>query len=85
MTKKYSNSASAQRERLQKRLQAGPCSTLQARHELDILGVAPRIFELRYDYGLNIKTHWIYGKNPGGKSHRVAQYVLFSGKIQEEK
>lgn len=85
MTKKYDDSASAQRKRLHKRLQAGPCSTLEARHELDILGVAPRIFELRHQYGLNIQTHWIYGINPGGKGHRVAQYVLFSGQFQEEK
>lgn len=78
------NSAFAQRTRLLERLQRGPCTTVEARHQLDILGVAPRIYELRHQYGFNIRTHWAKGDNPGGGSHRIAQYVLHSGKYQEE-
>lgn len=81
--KNPSNSLRAQRSRLLKRLQDGPCTTMEARHELDILGVAPRIYELRHQYGFNIKTHWTTALNPGGHNHRVAQYVLLPGKYKE--
>ena len=85
MSKNIKNTAaSAQRRRLLERLQKGPCTTVEARHELDILGVAPRIYELRHQHGFNIKTHWTKGDNPGGGSHWIAQYVLHSGKHQEE-
>jgi len=83
MRKEFDSSSAAQRARLLERLQKGSCSTVQARHELDILGVAPRIYELRHHYGFNIKMHWTKGDNPGGGSHWIAQYVLHSGKYQE--
>jgi hypothetical protein len=81
--KKPNNSAEAQRSRLLKKLQEKPCTTMEARHGLDILGVAPRIHELRHKHGYNIKTHWTIALNPGGRNHRVAQYVLFPGKYKE--
>lgn len=84
MSKNDGNSTSAQRARLLKRLQQGPCSTFEGRHALDIPCVAPRIHELRHQHGYNIQTHWVYGINPGGKSHRIAQYILFSGQFKEE-
>lgn len=74
----------AQRLRLLKRLQEKSCTTIEARHELDILGVAPRIFELRHNHGYNIQTFWTTAPNPGGRNHRVAQYVLLPGKYREE-
>lgn len=77
------HTAQAQRARLLQRLREKPCTTVEARHELDILGVAPRIYELRHQYGFNIKTHWAKGDNPGGGSHWIAQYILQSGKYKE--
>lgn len=81
--KTQNNTLEAQRSRLLKRLQKKPCTTMEARHELDILGVAPRIYELRHHYGHNIQRHWTTARNPGGCNHRVAQYVLFPGKYKE--
>ena len=78
--KKHNQSLKAQCERLLKQLQQGPLTTIQARHSLDILGVAPRVFELRHHYGHNIETQWIESDNPGGGRHRVALYVLRPGK-----
>lgn len=80
--KRQNNTLEAQRSRLLKRLQAGPCTTTEARHELDILGVAPRVYELRHQYGFNIQRHWANDRNPGGGHHRVAKYVLMPGRWQ---
>lgn len=80
--KTQNNSAPAQRSRLLGRLQNRPCSTVEARHELDILSAPPRIHELRHDYGYNIQTQWTYSNNPGGGRHRIAKYVLMQGKWQ---
>jgi len=70
----------AQRERLLSALLDAPVSTVQARHELNILAPAPRIYELRHDHGKNIITNWIVSITPEGYKHRVAEYVLLSGK-----
>lgn len=78
---RYSNSLVAQRERLLTRLKDGAVSTIQARHELDIIAPAPRIYELRHDFGYNIATHWQTEETPEGHSHRIASYVLLSGKF----
>lgn len=80
--KSYSSSLTAQRSRLLKRLEVAPVTTIQARHELDILAPAPRIYELRHNYGHNIQTHWQVEETPEGKPHRVALYVLLSGKYR---
>ncbi len=80
--KKLNNTLEIQRSRLLKRLQEKPCTTVEARHELDILGVGPRIYELRHQFGFNIKKEWANDFNPGGGSHRVAKYVLMPGKWQ---
>jgi hypothetical protein len=77
---KFDISTESQRARLLAWLRKKPITTLQARHRLDILGVGPRVYELRHLYGYNIKTHWIKGHNPGGGKHTVAQYILFPGK-----
>lgn len=78
------HSTEAQQSRLLERLKQGPCSTIEARHELDIVAPAPRIFELRHNRGFNIQTFWTSDINPGGKKHRVANYVLLSGKYGEK-
>lgn len=78
------NTSHAQRKRLRDWLfTKGKISTVEARHQLDILGVAPRVYELRHNENLNIQTHWIYAKNPGGSQHKIANYVLQPGKWQE--
>jgi hypothetical protein len=79
---KLNNSSESQRLRILNRLEMKPCTTVQLRHELDILGVAPRVYELRHQEGFNIQTHWASDINPGGGRHRVAKYVLNPGKWQ---
>jgi len=69
------NSARAQRQRLLNALKNCPLNTIEIRRDLDILGVAPRVFELR-NRGNEILTHWHYEATDCGKMHRVALYVL---------
>lgn len=68
------STTAAQRQRLLTALRLAPISTIAARKELDILGVAQRIIELRKDH--DIETVWINAQTESGKSHRVALYVL---------
>ncbi|RFC37761.1 MAG: Helix-turn-helix domain-containing protein [Candidatus Nitrotoga sp. SPKER] len=73
----HSNSSKAQRQSLLAWLQTcGSIDTITARRELDILGVAPRIFELRHRYGHRIDRVWIDQPTDCGKLHRVALYVF---------
>jgi len=52
-------------------------TTLEIRRDLDILGVGPRIFDLRHKHGMSIVTSWIDElTSDGGMLHRVARYVL---------
>lgn len=69
------NSAQAQRQRLLHELRIRPMNTLQIRRELDILGVAPRIFELK-KAGHKIITQRQHVPTDCGKMHSVALYVL---------
>lgn len=71
------NSAGAQRARLLDALRAGPVTTLQARHRLDVLHPAARVMELRKS-GLRIATVWATDQNGKGRPHRVAKYHLQS-------
>lgn len=69
------NSAEAQRQRLIDWLRVyGMIDTITARRELDILGVAQRIIELRKRY--RIDTVWTEKATDCGQLHRVALYVL---------
>jgi hypothetical protein len=79
-----SNSTSAQCDRLEAEIRLHPVSTIYARDKLDILMPAARVFELRYERGLNIHTHWKTEQTASGKDHRVAEYVLLSGEWKGE-
>jgi hypothetical protein len=71
------NSAEAQRQRLMDWLRVHRMiDTISARRDLDILGVAPRIFELRHKFGHQIDMVWVQRPTDCGKFHRVALYVL---------
>ncbi|CAK0776008.1 hypothetical protein CCP3SC15_530009 [Gammaproteobacteria bacterium] len=74
----HGNSASAQRLRLLARLRRGPITTLEARHELDVMHPSARIQELRED-GYPIITHWTRDRTAEGNPHRVGQYILMGG------
>ncbi len=78
--KNFDNSNKGQRIRLLNRLRKSPVTTVEARHELDVLSAPPRIYELRWNFGYNIKLFWTKGENPGGGSHRIGKYVLLPGK-----
>lgn len=76
----HSNSLEAQRERLLNSLRKGPITTTCARDTLDILAPAPRVHELRHNFGHNIKTYWKTITTSFKQKHRVAEYVLLPGK-----
>ncbi len=77
------NSSQAQRQRLLSELRIRPMNTLEIRAELDILGVAPRVFELR-EAGHKIVTHWQHVPTDCGKMHSVALYVLVQEASNEQ-
>jgi len=77
-----SNSAHAQRQRLLERLRVSPVSTITARRELDILGVAQRIIELRRHH--KIDTVRTRQQTDCGKVHSVALYVLLPGGMSDD-
>jgi len=70
------NSTAAQRQRLLDELARGSVSIIRARRDLDIMMPGTRIFELRHNYGYNIKTVWVTEETEAGKLHRIALYVL---------
>jgi hypothetical protein len=80
----HDNSTAAQCDRLEAEIRRHPVSTIYARDKLDILMPAARVFQLRYERGLNIHTHWKTEPTACGKDHRVAEYVLLSGKWKGE-
>lgn len=82
-TRPDSNSSAAQRQRLLEWLRLhGSIDTITARRELDILGVAQRIIELRKKY--RIDTVPIKQPTDCGKLHRVALYVLKSEGVRND-
>lgn len=56
-------------------LRVGPVSTLDARESLGVLGIAPRILELRRA-GFDIRTERVRQVDSFGAMHTVARYVL---------
>jgi hypothetical protein len=83
MDKTYTADTQDQRDRLLKRLkEKGSVTTIEARHELDIVMPAARVHELRHDYGINIATKRERIINPGGGKHSFARYTLLAGKYQ---
>lgn len=75
-------SSEAQRQRLVAALieaNDNGVSTIQARHELNIMAPAPRIYELRHIYGMNIIAFRSEDVDPAGYRHRCARYFLFPG------
>jgi hypothetical protein len=74
--KSTGNSTEAQLARLLDALVVGPMTTLEIRRDLDILGVAPRIFDLRHKRGKNIVMTWVDRPSDSGQMHRVALYTL---------
>lgn len=70
------NSSDAQRARLLEALQKGPLTTIEIRHELDIMMPAARVFELRHGDGHNIVMNWVGRSTAAGNLHRVALYAL---------
>lgn len=77
-------SLSSQRQRLLNWLREnGRITTLEARGLLNILSPAARIYELRQEQH-NIVRYWVYDFTSEGRKHRVAKYVLLSGKYNKE-
>lgn len=70
-------SSLVQRQKILSYLQKhGSATTVELRHELDILQPAPRVFELRHKDGHNIQTIWDEDENPNGGTHKVGRYIL---------
>src|SRR5579862_3771809 len=70
------NSAEAQRYRLLEALRKGPLTTIEVRHDLDIMMPAARVYELRHDESHDIEMIWVNRPTAAGNLHRVALYVL---------
>ncbi len=90
MTKKtiFSNDSSQQRKRLLDALrERGPTgiTTIYAREQLDVMAPAPRIYELRHNYGYNIHRIFSLDTDSQGNAHMCARYVLMPGKWEEVK
>ena len=67
-----------QRERLAIHFKKfGSVTTIYAREHMGILGVAPRVLELKAG-GMNIGTYWKVEVGVDGQEHEVANYVYFS-------
>ena len=70
------NSAASQRSRILQRLQSGrTLTTLEARHQLDVMHPGMRVCELRKQ-GYVIETVWTNDVTPEGNVHRVGKYFL---------
>lgn len=57
-------------------------TTIELREDYNVMAPAPRIFELRHEFGYNIVTHWDTSENAQGHKHRNARYVLLPGKYK---
>ena len=69
----YRNNSAVQRSRILEVLkQHGSVSTIDLRRNYD---VAPRIYQLRHEYGYEIDTVWTYQETDCGKLHRIGMYV----------
>lgn len=83
---KICHSIQSQQNRLLEWLKEKPITTFEARLCLDIASPAPRVHELRHQFGLNIQTFSTNDINPGTKGlHKVARYVLLPGKYPNTK
>jgi hypothetical protein len=74
-----------QRLRLLAALSRYAFTTLDARRDLNVMAPAPRIFELRHNFGHNIQTTSVWQTDDQGNRHRVALYTLHAGKWKEGK
>ncbi|KAI3598723.1 hypothetical protein D8I24_5669 [Cupriavidus necator H850] len=77
------NDAAAQRNRILAYLREHKSlSTLEARHEIDVMAPAARIQELR-NQGFEIHTSRVWEQTPEGKPHWVGRYHLLAEPKQE--
>ncbi|QJR82265.1 hypothetical protein CA267_016660 [Alteromonas pelagimontana] len=73
----HSTSLVAQRQRLLEALRERSLTTVDCRNELNIIAPAPRIYELRHNYGHEILTERVTVADNHGRLHpRVARYHL---------
>lgn len=80
------NSLNAQRQKVLNALRSvggEGLSTIQLREQYDVMMPGARIFELRHEYGYNIKLIWGRDRNAQGNEHTCGRYILFPGKWQE--
>jgi len=71
-----STSIADQRQRILERLRLAPATTIELREELDVLAPAPRIFELRHNYGYEIHSVRVMDETKPGHLHSVSRYAL---------
>lgn len=68
-------SSEAQRQRILEALHYRSLTTLECRHELDVLHPAARVMELRKQ-GHDIQTVRVPDLTAEGRAHNVARYIL---------
>ncbi len=72
-------STAAQCMRLKRALDDRPLmNTNEIRHDLDIMEVAARIWDLRNKYGCDINTQMLWVESGLGVKHKIAHYSLIS-------
>lgn len=70
------NSAGTQADRLMRALCSGPCTTFEARHYLEIMSPASRVYSLIHDDGCEIQMRLVKQESARGVEHTIAQYQL---------
>ncbi|MCK4870025.1 MAG: hypothetical protein KAS93_02835 [Gammaproteobacteria bacterium] len=76
LTRFHDTSSESQRQRLLKLLRKRPVTTVEARHSLNIMAPAPRVFELRHNHGHEIRMEMVRDYTPEGFKHCFARYTL---------
>lgn len=75
----HNTSFTAQRQRLLEALRERSLTTVDCRKELNIIAPAPRIYELRHNYGHEILTERVTVADEQGRLHRrIARYHLIN-------
>jgi hypothetical protein len=75
---KGGESVSTQRANILNALRQAPSTTIELREKLKIPSPAPRIFELRHNYGFNIIKQMVFDITAQNSTHKVARYFLIS-------
>lgn len=84
--KTQNHSTSVQRLRVLSALEEAEgegLTTIELREQYDVMAPAPRVHELRWQFGYNIQLLWSKAANAQGNIHSCGRYFLLPGKWKE--